>query len=106
MKVEFVLLWLAAAMTVCGQIPGGPEIGRAQSDAYLHKPVIAGGSISDILEQEEDPLADARDGELLGRTLHNRGITQEESADMEAAALRRLERRKARMTKLERLVGS
>ncbi len=87
-----------------GQIPGGPEISRVQSDGELYSQVNAGAPFGDTLEQAEDPLADARDSELLGP--HNRALTEEESADMEAVALRRLERRKKRMTKLEPLVGS
>ena len=56
------------------------------------------------LEQAEEALADARDAELLSRTLYGKDLTEEQSADMEAAALRRLERRKAAVDKLQQIV--
>ena len=58
------------------------------------------------LEQVDEALADAKDAELLCSTLNRKRITKEESADVEAAALRRLERRKATVAKLQRLVDT
>jgi len=57
-------------------------------------------------EQSDETLDDAKDAELLCRTLNRKVLTREESADMEAAALRRLERRKAIVAKLQGLVDT
>src|SRR5262245_26254190 len=51
------------------------------------------------LDDPADLLSDARDGELVCRQLSRRRLTPEESSETEAAALRRLERRKAVLTK-------
>jgi len=57
-------------------------------------------------EQSDEALADAKDAELLCRTLNSKVVTKEESTDMEATALRRLERRKATVLNLQRLVDT
>src|SRR5260370_4172593 len=106
MNFKFVLFWLTVAMTLSGQIQVGTEISRVQSDGELYKQADVSAPFGDTLEQAEDPLGDARDRELLGRTLYKKALTEEEPADMEAPAVRRLERRKAHMAKLERLVGA
>ena len=43
---------------------------------------------------------------MLSRTLYGKDLTEEQSADMEAAALRRLERRKAEVEKLQQIVDA
>jgi hypothetical protein len=56
------------------------------------------------LEEAEESMADAHDAELLSRTLYGRDLTEEQAAEMEAAALRRMNRRAAAVDKMRRLV--
>jgi len=72
----------------------------------LRKQVDAGVTPRAKLEQAEEALADAQDAELLSRTLYGKDLTEEQSADMEAAALRRLERRKTAVEKLQQIVDA
>jgi hypothetical protein len=54
----------------------------------------------------DEDLADVRDAELVCRTVSKEKLSAEESSDLEAAALRRLERRKANVSNLQPLVDS
>src|SRR5258706_12853464 len=105
MRSKLALLCLAAAMAVSGQTPGDREFRLAQSNIEeLRKQVEAGVAPRAKLEQAEEALSDAQDAELLSRTLYGKDLTEEQSAEMEAAALRRLERRKAEVEKLQQVV--
>jgi hypothetical protein len=105
MSSKLAVLCLAGAISVYSQTPGEREFSRAQSNIEeLRKQVDAGVTPRARLEQAEEALADARDAELLSRTLYGKDLTEEQSADMEAAALRRLERRKATIDKLQQIV--
>jgi HAMP domain-containing protein len=107
MQSKLALLWLAAAISVSGQTPGDREFRRAQSNIEeLRKQVDAGVAPRVKLEQAEEALSDAQDAELLSRTLYGKDLTEEQSAEMEAAALRRLERRQAALEKLQVLVDA
>src|SRR5262249_40854362 len=72
----------------------------------IRQQVEAGVAPRAKLEQAEEALLDARDAELLGRTLYGKDLTEEQSRDMEAAALRRLDRRKATVEKTQSLVDA
>jgi len=101
------LLCLAAAVSVYGQTPGDREFRQAQSNIEeLRKQVEAGVAPRAKLEQAEEALSDAQDAELLSRTLYGKDLTEEQSVEMEAAALRRLERRQAAVEKLQHLVDA
>ncbi len=65
---------------------------------------VAAGVLPRAIEEAEESLADDRDAELLSRTLCRRDLTEEQSAEMEAASLRRLNRRTAAVDKLQHLV--
>ena len=107
MQSELALLCLAAAISVYGQTPGDREFRQAQSNIEeLRKQVEAGVAPRARLEQAEEALSDAQDAELLSRTLYGKDLTEEQSLEMEAAALRRLERRQAAVEKLQRLVDA
>jgi hypothetical protein len=107
MQLKVSLLCLAGAVWVFGQTPGDREFSRAQSSIeQLRTQVEAGVAPRARLEQAEVALADARDAELLSRTLYGKDLTEEQSAEMEAAAQRRLERRKAAVEKLQQLVDA
>src|SRR5260370_18597862 len=107
MQLKVSLLCLAGAVWVFGQTPGDREFSRAQSSIeQLRTQVEAGVAPRARLEQAEVALADARDAELLSRTLYGKDLTEEQSAEMEAAAQRRLERRKAELEKLQQIVDA
>jgi hypothetical protein len=106
MLLKLALLCVASAVWVCGQTPGDRELSRAQSNVEeLRKQVDAGVVPPAKLDQAEEALADAQDAELLSRTLYG-DLTEEQSAEMEAAALRRLDRRKAALEKMQALVDA
>jgi hypothetical protein len=100
-------LCMAAAIALSAQTPGEREFSRATANLEeLRKQVEAGVSPRAKLEQAEKALADARDAELLSHTLYGKDLTEEQSAEMEAAALRRLERRKTALEKVQLLVDA
>jgi hypothetical protein len=107
MGLKIALLFLAGGILVWSQTPGERELSRAQSNLeFLRSQVEAGVLPRAKLEEAQDALADAHDAELLSRTLYGRDLTEEQTAEMEAAALRRLERRKAEVEKLKQLVDA
>jgi hypothetical protein len=107
MVSKFGLLFLAGAIWSLAQTPGDRELSRAQSNIeQLRSQVEAGVVPRAKLDEALEALADARDAELLSRTLYGRDLTEEQSAEMEAAALRRLERRQAIIDKLQVLVAA
>ena len=107
MRIRPTLLCLLGAITIWAQTPGERELSRALSNIEeLRKQVEAGVAPRVKLEQAEEALADARDADLLGRTLYGKDLTEEQSSEMEAAALRRLERRKANLDKQQALVDA
>lgn len=104
---KYALICLAGAVSVFGQTPGDREFSRAQSNIEeLRKQVEEGVAPRARLERAEEALADARDAELLSHTLYGKDLTEEQSAEMEAAALRRLERRKATLERLQGVVDA
>ena len=107
MGLKIALLFLAGGILLWSQTPGERELSRAQSNLeFLRSQVEAGVLPRAKLEEAQDALADAHDAELLSRTLYGRDLTEEQTAEMEAAALRRLERRKAEVEKLQQLVDA
>src|SRR5580698_459438 len=92
--IRGTVLCLAGAISMYGQTPGDRELSRALTNLELRRSQVEAGVIPRArLEEAEEALADARDAELLGRTLYGRELTEEQAGDMEAAALRRLNRR-------------
>ena len=107
MGLKIALLLLAGGILAWSQTPGERELSRAQSNLdFLRSQVEAGVLPRAKLEEAQEALADAHDAELLSRTLYGRDLTEEQTAEMEAAALRRLERRKAEVEKLKQLVDA
>ena len=107
MGLKIALLFLAGEILAWSQTPGERELSRAQSNLdFLRSQVEAGVLPRAKLEEAQEALADAHDAELLSRTLYGRDLTEEQTAEMEAAALRRLERRKAEVEKLQQLVDA
>src|SRR5579863_10168504 len=107
MHLKWALLGLAGAISLYGQTAGERELSHAQANLdNLRSQVEAGVIPRARLEEAEASLADARDAELLSRTLYGRDLTEEQAGEMEAAALRRLNRRRAAVDKLLPLVKS
>jgi hypothetical protein len=107
MDLKLVLLFLAGGMWLCAQTPGERELSRAQSNLEFRRSQVEAGVLPRAkLDEAQEALADAHDAELLSRTLYGRDLTEEQTAEMEAAALRRLERRKAELERLQRLVDA
>ena len=107
MVMKVALLLIAGGMLLWAQTPGERELSRAQSNLdFLRSQVEAGVLPRAKLDEAQEALADARDAELLSRTLYGKDLTEEQTAEMEAAALRRLERRKAELEKLKQLVDA
>src|SRR5579863_7754357 len=105
MLLKLALPGLASVMMLCAQTPGQRELSLAQAKLEELRSEVAAGVIPRAkLEEAEESLADGRDAELLSRTLYGRDLTEEQSAEMEAAALRRLNRRTAAVDKLQHLV--
>jgi len=107
MGSKAALVCLAISLSAWGQTPGDLELKRAQSDVdQLRQQVEAGVAPRVKLEQAEAALADAKDAELLGRTLYGKDLTEEQATQMEGAALRRLARRQANVEKAQVLVDA
>lgn len=107
MSIKLALVCLAGALSIAAQTPGERELSRALSNVEeLRKQVEAGVAPRAKLEQAEEALADAKDADLLGRTLYGKDLTEEQSSEMEAAATRRLARRKASVEKLQSLIDA
>lgn len=109
MSLKSALPVLAGALLlfprlVFPQTPGALELSHAQTNIEALRGEVAAGVVPRArLDEAEEALADARDAELLSRTLYGRDLTEEQSAEMEAAALRRLNRRKAAVDKMQNL---
>jgi hypothetical protein len=107
MLLRRLLLFLAAIVTISAQTPGERELTRALTAVEdLRKQVDVGVAPRARLEAAEQALADARDADLLARTLYGTELTEEQSGDMEAAAQRRVDRRRAEIARLQVLVDA
>jgi hypothetical protein len=105
MPLKLALPGLACVAMLCAQTPGERELSLAQAKLEELRSEVAAGVIPRAkLDEAEESLLDGRDAELLSRTLYGRELNEEQSVEMEAAALRRLNRRTAVVDKLRRLV--
>jgi len=105
MALRLVAVCVAGVISVWGQTPGERELQQAVSNVEVIRQQVEAGVAPRVkLEQAEEALSDARDAELLGRTLYGKDLTEEQSRDMEAAALRRVDRRKSAVEKTQALV--
>jgi hypothetical protein len=101
------LICLVGALLGAAQTPGERELSRALANVEeLRKQVDAGVAPRIKLEQAEEALADAKDADLLGRTLYSKDLTPDQSSEMESAAARRLDRRKTAVEKLQGLIDA
>src|SRR4051794_32272335 len=93
---EFIYLLLASIIVMCGNASLVPGIGQPCE-------VKVGAAESNRLRQYEDSVAEATDGTLVARMLYRKHLSKAELVELEAAALRRLERRKANLARRQRL---
>src|SRR5215472_10373589 len=106
MRLKLGLL-IVCGLAAAAQTPGDRELAGALAKIEALRGQVEAGVVPRAkLEEAEESLADARDADLLSHTLYGHDLTEEQSADMEAASLRRLNRRKAAVEKLEGLLES
>jgi hypothetical protein len=80
---------------------------RARLDIQRLRALAEAGAIPrSQVEQAEDALGDAQDMSVLRRTMYGQDITEEQSAEMVAAAQRRLDRRQKQLDRVRGLVDS
>jgi hypothetical protein len=104
-------VWLCGlALAVCPVVAQeSPEMARAQEEIARLRDLVKAGAVAPLrLEEAEQRMGDARDGEILDRTLYAKltlaQLTSEQSKDMVAAAERRFERQQKRLEGRRKLI--
>ncbi len=106
-------LWfIALAISVCtvfGQ--ESPEMVRAQEQIAKLRDLVAVGAVAPLrLQEAEQKLADAKDDQVLHRTLYGKltvqDLTEEQSREMIEAAQRRFDRQTALIAQSQKLVDA
>jgi hypothetical protein len=93
------------ASCLLAQTENSPEIARAkQGIDRLRELVAAGAAPRAQLERAETALADAEDAAFLRKTVYGTELTEGQTEDMLAAATRRVDRRKAAVTQMRKLI--
>lgn len=111
-KVRFVLGTLAVSVCVLfGQEAVSPEMMRAQQEITRLRELVAAGAVAPArLQEAEHALGDAKDSEILHRTLYGRlgveDLSEEQSKEMVSAAQRRIERQSQKIERTQRLVDA
>ena len=100
---------LVSAFVAFGQ--PSPEMTRAQQDISRLRDLVAAGAIAPArLQEAEATLDDARDADILQRTLYGKltaqDLTPEQSTEMVQAAKRRFDRQKERIGRIQKLVDA
>ena len=115
---EFVLIYLKnmrfvfSALMVSACVLFGqesPELVRAQEQITKLRELVAVGAIAPLrLQEAEQKLGDARDDQILHRTLYGKltvqDLTEEQSHEMLEAAQRRFDRQKALIEQEQKMV--
>lgn len=90
---------------MCAQSSEPPEITKAKTGLQeLRALVEAGAAPRAQLERAEEAMADAEDAVFLRHTLYGEDLSEEQSDEMVAAAVRRFERRKQAVRQAQQLV--
>ena len=107
------VLWCAAAQ---GPVPApartdspaeDPAVLRARLIIERLRALVDAGAIPRVqLERAEDNLGDAQDMAVLRRTMYGQDITEQQAAEMVAAAQRRLDRRQQQLDRARGMVDS
>ena len=87
--------------------PEDPDVLRARLNIQRLRVMVEAGALPRVqLEQAEDALADAQDMAVLRQTVYSQDITEEQAAQMVAAAQRRLDRRQKQFDRVRGLIDS
>jgi hypothetical protein len=97
------------ALSLFAQTPS--ELSRAENQIDRLKELVAAGAVAPArLQEAEAALGDARDNEILQRTLFGnltaQDLTEDQAREMIAAAQRRYDRQKAKLEQQEKLVDA
>jgi hypothetical protein len=100
---------LVSAFVAFGQ--QSPEMTRAQQDISRLRDLVAAGAMAPArLQEAEATLDDARDADILQRTLYGKltaqDLTPEQSTEMVQAAKRRFDRQTERIGRIQKLVDA
>ena len=108
LSVAFSTVLLSAApQSPSANAPEDPDVLRARLDLQRLRALVDAGALPRIqLEQAEDALGDAQDMAVLRRTMYGQDITEEQAAEMVAAAQRRLDRRQKHLDRARSLIDS
>src|SRR6476660_2513312 len=104
--------WMVGALLVCAGMLSGqesPELTHAQQEVARLRELVSLGAIAPArLRDAEAKIGDAKDDEILRRTLYGKltaqELTEDQSHDMVEAAERRLERQRAKIEGMQKLV--
>lgn len=105
-------LWLGAALAACALFgQESPEMARARQEISRLRDLVAAGAVAPLrLQEAEERLGDARDDEILRRSLYGKLTVQELSPEqaggMIEAAQRRFERQRLRISQVQKLVDA
>jgi len=100
-------LFFVCAFCLFAQEGDPPEIVNAKASIdKLRKLVDAGAAPRKQLEKAETALADAEDAAFLRKTVYGFDLNEDQTDDMLSAAQRRLDRRKAAVEEMRRLIDA
>ena len=100
-----VLLLVACSGLVCAQAPSDPEVARAKAEIERLRGLVAAGAAPRLqLEKAEAAVEDAEDAAILRKTIYGSELTEAQSEEMLAAAVRRLDRRRIALAGAQKLV--
>ena len=99
-------IFLAGVLSVFAQSTGDSALAHAQAEVERIVSLVKLGAAPPVqLKKAQDALADAEDEAILSRTLYG-DLTEDQAADMLAAAARRLDRQRQALTAAEKLVNA
>jgi len=87
--------------------PEDPAVLRARLNIERLRALVEAGALPRVqLEKAEDALGDAQDLAVLRRTMYSRDLTEDQAAEMVAAAQRRIERQQKQLDRTRGLIES
>lgn len=107
--MRILTVMVCFCLGLCAQAPETPAMQRAQAEAGRVRELVEAGALPrQRLAEAEQALAAVRDDEILRRTLYGaltvEDLTEEQTAEMNAAARRQLERQSKRLETAKKLV--
>lgn len=109
--MRFAIVLAGASVFLCAAaaqpVPVDPDVARAQAGIERLRSLVQAGAVPRAqLQQAEDALSDARDAAILRRLMPVRDLTEDQAADMVAAAKRRLDLREKQLEKMRSMVDA